>query len=526
MYLDEQGVRDRALGSEPPETVSEDRNQAIAQPCRLRVERLHDLHSTAHPTDRTVNGTQRATLAVLVVGVAAFSLAQSLLIPELGPLARELGTDQSTITWLLTAYLISASVSTPIAGRLGDAWGKNRALVISLALLALGSLVGALAPDVGWMIAARVLQGAGGGVLPLSFGIIRDELPPERVPQAISITTSLLTVGIGGGIVLAGPLVSTLGYSWLFWAPCLVCSVAAVAAAKVVPHSPTRTRERIRPVSALLLAGWLLLLLVPVSRASVWGWTSPAVWLPLLGAAAVFALWARSELRSDTPIIDLRGMRNRAVWTAHAIAFLIGFGLYSSSTLIPQFLQTPVVAGYGFGVTSAQSGLMLIPQCLFSFAAGLSAVRVARRLGSRAVVIAGALLAGIGTALIALAGGSLAGVYAGTTLIGLGTGLSLSLLANLVVAAVPAAQTGVAAGTNANLRTIGGAIGSAVVTTVVTAQVAATGRPTSASYTEGFLIIASMLIVAALVGFLVPAAVSRERGAATTRTEAEEVSTV
>lgn len=462
-----------------------------------------------------MNRTQRATLAVLLVGVAAFSLAQSLLIPELGPLARELGTDQSTVTWLLTAYLISASVSTPIAGRLGDAWGKDRVLVISLALLAAGSLVGALAPDAGWMIAARALQGAGGGVLPLSFGIIRDELPPDRVPQAISVTSSLLTVGIGGGIVLAGPLVSTLGYSWLFWAPFAVCTVAAVAAARVVPRSPTRTGEPIRPVPALLLAGWLLLLLVPVSRASVWGWTSPAVLVPLTGAVAVFALWARSELRADVPIIDLRGMRNRSVWTAHAIAFLTGFGLYSSSTLIPQFLQTPVAAGYGFGVTSAQSGLMLIPQCLFSFAAGLSAARAAQRFGSRIVVIAGALLAAAGTTLIALGGDSLVGVYAGTTLIGLGTGLSMSLLANLVVAAVPAAQTGVTAGTNANLRTIGGAIGSAVLTTVVTAQVAATGRPSSASYTEGFLIIAFMLVVAALVGLLVPAGVRRGPDAAT-----------
>ncbi len=448
---------------------------------------------------------QRATLAVLVVGVAAFSLAQSLLIPELGPLARQLDTDQSTVTWLLTAYLISASVSTPIAGRLGDIWGKDRALTISLTLLAAGSLVGALAPNVGWMIAARALQGAGGGVLPLSFGIIRDELPPDRVPQAISLTSSLLTVGIGGGIVLAGPLVSTLGYSWLFWAPFLVCAVAAVAAARVVPRSPTRTREQIAPLPALLLAGWLLLLLVPVSRASVWGWTSAAVLVPLAGAAVVFALWARSELSSDVPLIDLRTLRNRSVWTAHAIAFLIGFGLYSSSTLIPQFLQTPVAAGYGFGVTSGQSGLMLVPQCLFSFAAGFSAARAAQRLGSRAVVIAGALLAAGGTTLLAIGGDSLVGVYAGTSLIGLGTGLSMALLANLVVAAVPAEQTGVAAGTNANLRTIGGAIGSAVLTTVVTAQVATTGRPSASGYTDGFLIIASMLVAAALVGLLVPA---------------------
>lgn len=458
--------------------------------------------------------TQRGTLAVLFVAVAAFSLAQSLLIPELGPLARELGTDQSTVTWLLTAYLISASVSTPIAGRLGDAWGKDRALVVSLALLAAGSLVGALAPNVGWMIAGRALQGAGGGALPLSFGIIRDELPQEKVAQAIGVTSSLLTVGIGGGIVLAGPLVSALGFSWLFWAPFVVCSIAAIAAARVIPSSPTRTRERIQPLSPLLLAAWLLLLLVPVSRAPIWGWTSPAVLLPLAAASAMFALWARAELRATVPLVDLRAMRQRAVWTSHAIAFLIGFGLYSSSTLIPQFLQTPSSAGYGFGVTSAESGLMLIPQCLFSFVAGVSATRSARRFGSRTVVIAGALLGGVGTALIALDGSNLAGVYVGTTLIGLGTGMSMALLATLVVAAVPPEQTGIAAGTNANLRTIGGAIGSAVLTTVVTAQAADTGMPSASGYTDGFLIIAGMLIIAALVGLLVPTGRSRGRGRA------------
>lgn len=456
---------------------------------------------------------QRATMTVLVVAVTAFSLAQSLLIPELGPLARELRTDQSTVTWLLTAYLISASISTPIVGRLGDAFGKQRMLVVSLAFLAIGSLVGAVAPSVGWMIVGRALQGAGGGLLPLSFGIIRDELPAAKVPQAIGVTTSLLTVGIGGGIVLAGPLSSTLGRSWLFWAPFVVCVVAAVAAARVVPRSPTLTGERIRPWSALLLAGWLVLLLVPVSRASVWGWTSAAVVLPLLGAVAVSGLWARTELRSDSPLVDLRALRRRAVWTAHAIAFLVGVGLYSSSTLIPQFLQTPATAGYGFGVTTTVSGLMLIPQCLASFVAGVAAARAAHRFGSRTMVITGVLLAAVGTALLAVTGDSLTGVYVGTSLIGLGTGLSLALLATLVVAAVPAAQTGVAAGTNANLRTIGGAIGSAVLTTVVTARTGPTGRPVAAGYTDGFLIIAAALVVAALVGLLVPVGVRRVRTA-------------
>ena len=122
----------------------------------------------------------RITFIVLLVAVSSFAMLQSLVIPVLGQLESELNTDQSTVTWVLTAYLLSASICTPLMGRLGDAVGKKRVLVIALAALALGSLMAALAANVQWLIVARIVQGAGGGVLPLSFGIIRDEFPRER----------------------------------------------------------------------------------------------------------------------------------------------------------------------------------------------------------------------------------------------------------------------------------------------------------------------------------------------------------
>ncbi|MBU1801884.1 MAG: MFS transporter, partial [Actinobacteria bacterium] len=133
---------------------------------------------------------QRVTFVVLAVSVSAFALLQSLIVPVLQTIQVEYDTDQATVTWVLTGYLLSASIATPILGRVGDAVGKKKVLVATLLMLSVGSLAAALAPSIGWLIAARVVQGLGGGVLPLSFGIIRDEFT-GRVTGALSVIASL-----------------------------------------------------------------------------------------------------------------------------------------------------------------------------------------------------------------------------------------------------------------------------------------------------------------------------------------------
>src|ERR1700710_2780026 len=148
----------------------------------------------------------QVTFAVLAVSVAAFALLQSLVTPVLAEIQTDLHTDQSTVTWVLTAYLLSASVFTPIMGRIGDKVGKERMLVVALLALAVGSLLAAVAPSIGVLIAARAIQGVGGGVLPLTFGIIRDEFPRDKVAGAVGTSASLLAVGGGVGLGIAGPL--------------------------------------------------------------------------------------------------------------------------------------------------------------------------------------------------------------------------------------------------------------------------------------------------------------------------------
>jgi EmrB/QacA subfamily drug resistance transporter len=447
----------------------------------------------------------QVTFAVLTTGVIAFALLQSLVTPVLPTLEAALGTDQSDVTWVLTAYLLSASISTPILGRLGDMTGKKRMFVLALAALAVGCLLAALATNLTVMIIARVVQGIGGGVLPLAFGIIRDEFPREKVAGAVGAISALIAVGAGVGLVVAGPIVNALSYHWLFWLPLIVLVGAALAAQFLVPESPVRTSGSVNWPAALLLSAWLVALLLAVSQAPTWGWASSSVIGLLVAAVVLAALWIVVESRSAQPLIDMRMMRIRAVWATNLVALLFGVAMYAAFAFLPQFLQTPSAAGYGFGSSVTASGLLLLPQTIASFLLGLVSGRLAQRVGSKTVLVIGTLVSAAGYLTFALAHGSQGQVLVASTVMGAGFGLAFAAMSNLIVAAVEPSQTGVASGMNANIRTIGGSLGAAVMASVVTAHAGPGGLPSESGYTNGFLMLTGALVLAGAAALLIPA---------------------
>lgn len=451
----------------------------------------------------TLRGSRPITFAVLAVSVISFVLLQSLVVPVLSETQREFGASQTTVTWVLTAYLLSASICTPLLGRVGDAVGKRRMLVVTLLALAVGSLVAALAPTIEWLIVARVVQGAGGGVLPLSFGIIRDEFR-DRMTTAISVLSSLTAVGFGAGIVIAGPIVESLGYDWLYWLPMIATSLAALAALVFVPESPTHAPGRLPVLPAVLLAGWLVALLIGLSEGNSWGWTSPRVLGLFVLAALVGTAWVLVERRVPVPMIDMQMMRLRGVWTTNLVALFVGFGTFASFGFLPQFLQTPSVAGYGFDATISESGRFLLPSALGSFVVGFATARLVRRFGARRVILTGATMTGAAFFSIARWHDAAWQLYAATTLQGLGAGLVFSSLAGVVVLSVPAEQTGAASGMNANIRTIGGSIGSAMMAGIVTAQLGPFDIPEESGYTVGFAVLGAAMLLAAAAAAFVP----------------------
>jgi EmrB/QacA subfamily drug resistance transporter len=451
-----------------------------------------------------VPGDYRRTFAVLAVGAAVFALTQSMVSPILPLLQRNLHTDQNTVTWVITSWFLSAAVCTPILGRIGDKVGKKRVLVAVLIASAVGSVLAALATSMATMIFGRVILGASGGLLPLSFGIIREEFPRERVPGSVGVISSLLAIGGGVGLLIAGPIGHTIGYRWLFWIPAIVVLIAAVGAHFVIPESRVRAVGRINWAAAVLLSIWLVALLLAVSKVHEWGLISARV-LALLGFAIVAAaVWVSVEIRSDFPLVDMRMMRIPAVWTTNLVAFLFGLGLYAMGAFLPAFLQTPSGTGYGFGASITESGLIALPQTVTQFLFGVTAGYWTRRFGARPLLIAGSAVAVPAFMILAFAHHELWQVVAALILMGAAFGLAFSAMSNIIVDSVPSHQTGIASGISANLRTVGGAIGGALMASVVTARLLPSGHPTDSGYTHGFAMLGGIMVLATGAGLLIP----------------------
>ncbi|WP_344055075.1 MFS transporter, partial [Planotetraspora silvatica] len=457
--------------------------------------------------------TARRTFLVLSAAAAAFSIMQSLVTPVLPTIQHDLHTSQGTVTWVLTAWLLSASVATPLLGRIGDMIGKERTLLVALGAIAVGCLIAALAPNLGVLIVGRVVQGLGGAVFPVSFGIIRDEFPAERVPSAVGGLSAVIAAGGGLGIVLAGPIVGALDWRWLFWIPMIVVTVTAILAYRYVPKSPVRTPGRVDWLAAVLLSGWLVALLVPLSEASSWGWGSARTIASFAAAVVLFALWITVETRSRNPLIDMRMMRLPAVWTTNLVALLFGAGMFSVYAFLPQFMQVPRAAGYGFGSTVTGAGLLMLPMLVTMAVGGTVSGPISRRVSAKAQLVwgsAGSVLSCAAFAgyhdqpwQIAVAGG----------VFGLGLGLAYASMTNLIVQSVPANQTGAASGMNANIRTIGGSIGTAVVSSVITGHLEPGGLPYESGFTHSFSVLAVTSAAAVAVALFIPAARGRRASA-------------
>ncbi|GAA0463858.1 MFS transporter [Paractinoplanes deccanensis] len=448
----------------------------------------------------------RATLVLVLLSVAAvsYALVLSLVNPALEALRGYLHTDQVGVTWVLTAFLLSSAVFTPVLGRLGDHLGKRRVLLVIMVLLTVGSIIAALAHSLPLLLVGRVIQGAGGATLPLAFGIVRDLLPRQRVGSAVGTIAAVSAVGGALGVLITGPIIDHLGIPWLFWLPAIANGLVALVMLRFIPHSPRGNTGPGDLLAGASLAVTLVLLLLPLSLGGDWGWGSPRTIGSFVLAVIFGAVWVWVESRSQSPLIDMRVFRLRPVWTANLASLLFGITLYSAFGFIPAFLQTPTSTGYGLGESITVSGLLFVPVTVAQFVFGVVAGPLANRIPAKAVLVIGAIPVIVAFGLLTFAHDEVWQIILATVLAGIGFGLGLSALSALVVHAVPATHTGAATGMNANIRTIGGAIGAAVVSAILSANTVPGGIPSETGWALAFGALAVAALLGAAASLLIP----------------------
>ena len=453
------------------------------------------------------------TLAILTLAGIAYALQQTMVIPALPTLQHELHTTTTWVTWVLTVYLLVASVATPLLGRLGDQYGKERLLVVSLALFLAGSVGAAVAWNIWSLIAWRALQGAGAAVFPLSYGIIRDEFPRDKVGVAIGLVSAVFGIGGGFGIVLSGLIVDNMSWRWLFIVGAVNIAAAVVLVHRFVPESPIKTPSRVDFVGASLLSGGLIALLLGLTEGESWGWTSGRILLLAAIAVVLLVGWGVAELRVAEPMVDMRMLAVRQVLFTNLTALVAGFAMFGSFVLVPNFVEIPHglapsvqrLVDFGFDASVTKAGLYLLPSSVALLFAGPVAGLIGRRVSSKWPLA-------IGLALVALAAASLAflndrpwQILAAMPILGVGVGFAFAAMATLITEAVKASETGVATGMNTVMRTVGGVVGGQVGAALLAAHTvrATHGVPSVVGFEIAFAISAAAALVGAAVAVFV-----------------------
>jgi predicted MFS family arabinose efflux permease len=452
--------------------------------------------------------------STVVIGVLAscglaVSLMQTLVVPLLPQFPHLLGASPATVAWLVTATLVSAAVCAPVLGRLGDMHGKRRILLIALAVVTAGSALGAVAPNVGVLIAARTLQGVAMGVIALGISVMRDVLPPGKVGSGIALMSSSLGIGGAIGLPLTGVVAQQASWRWLFAGAAVLSAVQFVLVLLVVRESPLRTGGRFDLPGAVGLSAALVCALLAVSKGNEWGWGSPPVIGLLVAAALTFALWVRWELRARTPLVDLRvSARPTVLWT-NVASIVVGFGMFAGFLVTTQVLQAPEATGYGFGLSLVAAGVVLLPiGGAITIFSPVSA-RVSRRRGARTTLVLGTCVLALGNVLMATLPDSIPLVVAASTTTAIGAALAYSAIPLLIMSSVPPGETAAANSLNTLMRMLGTSSCSAFVAAVATGLTTTVGGqelPAASAYTVIYLAAAGAALVGAAIAALTPRA--------------------
>ncbi|MBC3190440.1 MFS transporter [Pseudonocardia sp. C8] len=436
------------------------------------------------------------------------ALLQTMVVPLVPVVPALLAVSPSSASWIITATLVAGAVSAPVLGRLGDMYGKRRMLLVSVWLVLASSVLAALAPNFAVLLVARALQGVSFGVIALGMSLMRDVLPAGRVGSGVGLMSSSLGVGGAAGPPLAGLVAEHASWRLLFAAVAAGALALVVLVPRLVPESRVRTGGRFDTVGALALGVALVLLLLGISKGGEWGWASTATLGSLGAAAVVLVLWGRYELRSGSPLVDLRVSARPAVLWTNVATVLLGFAIFATLVMATQILQAPVGTGYGFGLSMTDAGLVMLPLGGSMVVFSSVSARISRSRGPRTTVVLGAALLVLGNAGFATLPGSVWLVMVTATVSATGAALAYSALPLLIMRAVPETETAAANSMNTLMRQLGTSMVAAVAAAVaasLTMEVDGHLVPTGAAFTVSYLAAAGAALAGLVIAALTPA---------------------
>lgn len=460
--------------------------------------------STDAAPAREVNG--RTAVWILIYLGLSLQLLQVGIIPLLPQIGKAIHTEPATTSWLITGSLLSGAVFLAVLSRLADLIGKKTVVLIALALVLVGSLIGCFTSSFGGLLIARILMGAVLPMLALPEAIASDTMAPRRAQFTIGAIHTGTGAGISAGLLL-GALAATGHASWraFFVVGAVASAVGLIAVVAGIRDSAVRAPGGLDVVGAVLLAAGLVGVLLAITEGPGWGWGSGRVLASGLVGIVLLAVWLVQQRAAKHPLISLRHLLSPAIRLPYAITFLAAIGIYSALSAVTRLAQTPSATGAGYGWTPVQVAWYAVPQLLGSLI-GLVIIRtlVHRHRHVAALALGVALLVisfCVYGPLVAHAGFTLAALLVDSA--GLATVLAVTQI--IILRSVPAAESGIAVGLSVVLYAIGNSVGSAIAASFFASHtVGHTPIPALSAYQLSFLV--SGLAVLIALGLCVPLA--------------------
>jgi MFS family permease len=385
---------------------------------------------------------------------------ETMITPALPTLVNFFSTNYDTLSWVITGYILSGTVSAAIFGRLADMYGKKRIFIILATVYSVAVTFGGFAHTLDEFVAIRIVQGLGMGMFPVAFALLNDQVPKRNLALAQGILSSTFIGGTAIGLVGGAWITQNLGWEWSYHSAIPLAYFLAILAATSLHDNPLRVKEKLDFVGVGFLSVGLVALILGISEGQYWGWYSTRIIGVFLGSAISLTAFIYMESKASHPFISMKLLRIRNVFLSNFAGLFVMSAMFFMFFTVPPMLEDPAPAGFAESVLTA--GLSMLPAALTSMAFAPLSALVTRNRGPKTSILIGNIVVFVAYVGFYLNRASVGAVLEDATLVGVGMSFVFVGIINILLLSTPESEAGASTGMNVVFRNIGSAIAPAV----------------------------------------------------------------
>ena len=399
------------------------------------------------------------SIALMAFSGLLIIYVETMIVPAIPIFITFFHSTYSNVSWILTAYIISGTVSAAIFGKVADIVGKKKVFLILGIIYTIAISFGGFTRTLDELIAVRAAQGLGFGMIPIAFAIINDVVPREKLALAQGIMSATFAIGSGIGLVLGSYITETLGWQWDFHTAIQVAVILLILVFIFIRENTVTGKQKIDFAGVAMLGGGLVALIFALSEGQHYGWYSYLIIGLFITALVLFTVFAYFESHYKYAFINMKLLKKRNIFLSNIVGLFAMAAMYFLFFTVPTLLQDP--APSGFGKTVFDSGLILFPATVMNMVFAPVAARVIRKRGPRLSILMGLTVDIIGFGLLYLYRATIPEILLDTIFVGAGISMMLVGIINVLLTSTPRENAGEATGMNTVFRDIGMSIAPA-----------------------------------------------------------------